>query len=116
MDKLLNTCKDCVFWTRRKLYKSTHLRQLDYGTIQEPYTLEYDNDHKPTADKYTISLDIIEHDSKFGECSCPKIIYDADDMRNENTPDAFLYEDSEQYNAWHRTGQDFGCIHFERKE
>lgn len=46
-----------------------------------------------------------------GECSCPKFFYDQ--WCDGGLSDGLAYWDSESYAASFKTGQDFGCIHFE---
>lgn len=47
-----------------------------------------------------------------GDCSCDKLKYaDSDHV----IQDGLIYWDVECYSAGMKTGQDFGCVHFESK-
>ncbi len=61
--------------------------------------------------------------SKFGNCECEKLDYsypcdetDFNDSSNKQASDMLFYADSEDYNAFFWTGEDFGCIHYREKE
>jgi hypothetical protein len=109
-------CKNCKYWKRRTLYK--YSMQSNIGETW----VEWDDEpvsyfHKDSPNKYSYTPTIIE--SRFGRCSCDKIIYtmgggcvEDDDVEHENQPDSFLYSDGEAYGAYHYTGESFGCIHF----
>ena len=63
------------------------------------------------------------HSNKYGECTCNKFeygstyIYDSEDeKRVETETDKLFYEDYENYNADFEVGENFGCVHFRRKE
>ena len=51
----------------------------------------------------------------YGECDCSKFIYDYD-YEHCKEKDVLIYYDYESYNAGFKVGEEFGCIHFERKE
>lgn len=58
-----------------------------------------------------------EYNNKnFGECYCKKIEYSEDISNKEITDDMLLYWDCECYSADFETGQNFGCIHFEKND
>ena len=48
----------------------------------------------------------------FGVCESGKIGY----LSGDYTDDMLVYEDSEEYWAYHRVGENFGCVHFEERE
>jgi len=56
----------------------------------------------------------------YGKCSCLKFAYKFSDYspRNQESDikDMLVYGDDEGYHADFETGEDFGCIHWERKE
>ena len=56
----------------------------------------------------------------YGACMSSKFIYDNDlDLDDELEivdDDCLLYGDSEQYSAYFEVGENFGCVHFKRKE
>jgi hypothetical protein len=98
-------CKNCKFWQRRTLYKYVYKHEIEW-------------EDRPNKHHHRNKKPIIQ-ESKFGDCSCDKIIYTSgggcvedDDVDNENQPDAFLYSDGEAYGAYCYTGEQFGCIHF----
>lgn len=102
-------CKNCKHWKRRTLYK------YEYKNKKESW-FEYES--KPNSYIHRKKKPIIE-ESKFGDCSCEKIIYTSgggcvedDDVEHQNQPDTFLYSDGEAYGAYHYTGENFGCIHW----
>jgi len=50
-------------------------------------------------------------DYKIGKCSCPSFV------ESETPPkDGLEYWDAEGYLAGFHVGEDFGCIHFKKKE
>ena len=49
-----------------------------------------------------------------GKCASGKILYERDVA--EYTDDVLVYGDEEEYWAYHRVGQNFGCVHFEERE
>jgi hypothetical protein len=62
--------------------------------------------------KKNVSGDFSCKQSKIGSCTCDKFIYG----ENEDTPeDGLSYTDSEEYSAQLRTGENFGCIHWEER-
>lgn len=52
------------------------------------------------------------YNEKYGDCSHYKFVYEEE---NPNENDNLVYWDYESYSAGFRTGEDFGCIHFEKK-
>lgn len=65
--------------------------------------------------KYYNADNLYEKIKSYGECDCPKFIYDYDFDKHEEK-DILSYWDCESYNAGFEVGEEFGCIHFERKE
>lgn len=54
-----------------------------------------------------------------GDCSCAKFVYIGDTSSKEwtETPiDGMAYCDYELYQASFKTGAQYGCVHFEKKE
>lgn len=52
----------------------------------------------------------------YGICENPKFVYDCASCMHNKTKDMLLYMDYEGYEASVEMGEEFGCIHFERKE
>ena len=53
-------------------------------------------------------------DKDMGKCLSGKILYERD--VTEYTDNVLVYGDSEEYWAYHRVGENFGCVHFEERE
>ena len=52
----------------------------------------------------------------YGQCECEKMIYDTAYCRKPKEKDLLFYMDYEGYNAGIEVGEEFGCIHFNKKE
>lgn len=112
-------CKDCKFWTRKKIYKVIfECKACDnkwYEHTRYIYENELRNYKQPT---YYKVHSIKEMPCNFGDCVNDNIKYhgiEAEDMVNRKEADCFIYCDNEQYGASHITGETFGCKYFEEK-
>jgi len=56
-----------------------------------------------------------EKSSNFGDCKCPKFIYDDSEkiMDFAYGSDTLIYKDYEGWKAFFHTGKEFGCCHWE---
>ena len=66
--------------------------------------------------KYFQRNDDKNSNNKYGECKSDKFIYgESSDDNNESKSDKLFYMDYEWYNAFVEVGENFGCIHFKKK-
>ena len=66
--------------------------------------------------KYFIRNDGEYNSIKYGECKSDKFIYETSyELKEKEIADKLLYMDDEWYGASFEVGEDFGCIHFKRR-
>ena len=95
-------CVNCKFWKRLFVVTQNEFQS----------TSVFDRYFFPEDIEKHVSGEFTGKQSKIGSCTCDKFIYG----ENEDTPDNGLsYTDSEEYSAQLRTGENFGCIHWEVK-
>jgi len=113
-----NICKNCRFWEAYKgdFVKITY-RYNHRSEIHTKYMLK--NEEMHWGDIVLSREEIKNIVRNIGYCNNhAKIIYDDPDLDNLDTKyqdDALYYFDGEGYSAWFKTGENFGCIHFEQK-
>ncbi len=70
--------------------------------------------------EFNENLDETYREKYYNDCKLDgdKFLYDPNcyDKDNRAQPDSLMYCDSDGYNAWFKTGPDFGCIHGKKKE
>jgi len=92
----MNTCKDCLHWTRYNFDQTkTH-----YDDIK----LRFGEDRINSLKKFH------NEESHYGKCDNEKFNYDGD-----RHVDGLHYWDAEGYFADFETGEDFGCIHWKER-
>lgn len=55
-----------------------------------------------------------EDATSYGSCESPKIVYQ--EAEENSKKDELIYWDHESYSAGFKTGENFGCVHFVKKE
>ena len=63
----------------------------------------------------TEKWEAIQTQKVYGDCSCDRFFY-VESFRSESESGCLMYTDSDGYKASFVTGEDFGCIHFKKKE
>jgi len=113
-------CKNCKHWER--LYVQSYYNRY-YMTEQPDKIYEDYTDYPSTPCCTTIitKKNLGKLKQKTGTCCCDKFIYDIAETCHphyieDQKTDALYYCDGEEYSAWFTTGEDFGCIHFRRRE